>query len=210
MNRNEMNAIGPVMSAIETATPAAPDLPSIDNTQPIRRPVLALASGFAAVLLVVGVVAAGVSLSRDDSSNVGAAFAGDQSPFTLTLGEAACVLTVGDSVETADPEPIQMVRRPSYLLFMNQLGPLGEGDRDERSEGHSETEMDWTAQARIRDGVLIVRVVQPTVGEQSESWLLTDIPPEGMVMSGTWGGPYDGSDRDGDSYFLTCWTGPTA
>ena len=205
MDRNEMNAIGRVLTAIETVTPAAPELPFSADTRSARRPVLALVSGFAAVLLVVGVVAVGVSLNRNDAPKVGAALIEDPSPFVLADGEAACVLTIGESVETAKREPIQRFDNSSWLLFKKQLGPLSEGGSDRRAEGYGSPEIDWDAEAKIRDGVLIVRMTQPTVGAQSESWLLADIPPEGVVMSG----PYDNSDGLGNSYFLTCWTGPT-
>jgi len=114
-------------------------------------------------------------------------------PFDLRTGEAGCVFDAGDD----------------YPWGINTFGPLRNDQSQERSEGRTETDRDFVINTRLDGGTLFISVYQPSDGEQTASYDLVDIPEEGVVLEGPWGGPYmrylDGYSPD--TYRMTCWTG---
>ncbi len=67
----------------------------------------------------------------------------------------------------------------------------------------------WRVSANVETGVLTVEVEQPSEGIHTRSWRLDDIPSDGVVLEGPWGGPYDREARDtidNDIYRMTCWS----
>jgi hypothetical protein len=120
--------------------------------------------------------------TRDDVSGA---------PIALVDGETVCFMVFDDVVD-----------------MTSQLGPFRSGNPELRSGGASGSESDlwWEIEAMVRGGVLSVRVLQPSVGEQTDSWPIADIPPEGVTLSGPWGGPYETGSPTAATYSLSCWT----
>lgn len=146
----------------------------------VSRPLIALAG--------VAVIATGCTAAHD-------------APFDMYPGQSGCQISIGDTQDTSTAHS-----------SMNDYGPMiDEGDEtrsERRSAGSDAGEIYWEAEARLNDGTLTVRVFQPSIGEQTESWVVTDIPFEGVTMSGPWGGPYGLASAEGDNYYFTCWTNP--
>lgn len=123
--------------------------------------------------------------------------AAHDAPFDLRPGQTGCQISVGDSLDTA-----------TAPNDMNPYGPLSGDGSEMRSASGDANELFWEAEMAMDPGTLTVRMHQPSLGEQTEYWAVADIPFEGVTMSGPWGGPYGGSDTEGDSYYFTCWTNP--
>jgi len=117
----------------------------------------------------------------------------DTPPFDLKTGEAGCVFDAGDE----------------YPREVNNFGPLRNDESEQRSSGRTETDRYYVISTRLDGGSLSISVNQPSVGEQTVSYDLVDIPDEGVILEGPWGGPYvlyfDGYSPD--TYRMTCWAG---
>jgi len=119
-------------------------------------------------------------------------------PQGLKAGEATCEFRVGFSPDDANSEEsVDFERMGDMESASNEtcpdVGPCY-----------------WRASTNVETGVLTVEVEQPSEGTQTRSWRLDDIPSEGVVLEGPWGGPYDreGSEAPhNDIYRMTCWSG---
>lgn len=170
------------MAQIVEMTPEAPALPATERSARTKRPVVALVSGFAAVVVTVGVVTAALTLP--ESTNVGSGGTGDSG---LTTEEAAFVEL--DAAAFATAECIEdlglKVQTPTYdaALAVHAFGWVTGTDAQEAAAlACVETVYVpvHTAWAPDNDPSYALAVLETLVNTAEK------IAPEGMRMSASW------------------------
>lgn len=115
------------------------------------------------------------------------------SPFDLESGQTRCQMSIGNDPDTATA--------PSWMNDYDALRGSSRGETTDSGEF-------WEAGARITDGVLTAVVDQSSIGTRSQNWVVADIPPTGVTLSGPWGGPYSEVEPDAAAFYFTCWSNP--